>query len=54
MTVTKPNPRTMWITVAIDMDVHGEIRAKAVRARKTWPVVIAEALTLWLANEQET
>jgi hypothetical protein len=53
--MNKPKPsNSTYITVAIPEELHGEVRAKAVRQHMTWPTVIAEAMQLWLTAKTGT
>ena len=40
-----------YVTVAIPDELHGEVRARAVRQHMTWPTVVAQAMALWLAQQ---
>jgi predicted transcriptional regulator len=46
------NENTTWVTVPLDDALHGEVRAIAVKAHLTWPAVVAQAMRLWLAQQQ--
>ena len=47
----KSPPDTTWVTVPVDDTLHGEVRAHAVRQHKGLPVVVAEAMKLWLSAQ---
>ena len=50
MNKSKPSKST-YVTVAIPDELHGEVRAKAVKQHMTWPAVVAQAMALWLAQQ---
>lgn len=41
---------TIWVTVPVNQELHGDVRAAAVRRHLDWPDVFAEAMRLWLAH----
>lgn len=48
---TRANADATWVTVPVDNELHGEVRAQAVRQHKDWTVVVAEAMKLWLSAQ---
>lgn len=46
--ISKKSKVTKWVTVAMNDDLHGEVRSLAVRQHKLWPTVVSEAMQLWL------
>lgn len=42
-----------WVTVAMNDDLHGEVRSQAVRQHKLWPTVVSEAMQLWLDAQKK-
>lgn len=51
MNESKPNAK--WVTVALNDDLHGEVRSQAVRQHKDWSTVVTEAMALWLAAQRK-
>jgi len=48
---TRTRADATWVTVPVNNELHGEVRAQAVRQHKDWPVVVAEAMQLWLSAQ---
>jgi|HubBroStandDraft_2_1064218.scaffolds.fasta_scaffold1825480_1 hypothetical protein len=48
----RSRPNATWVTVSLSDDLHGDVRALAVKQHKDWPTVVAEAMRLWVAEGQ--
>ena len=43
---------TRWVTVPVEDQLHGDVRAEGVRRHKPWPVIMDEAMRMWLSSQK--
>jgi len=44
------SPKARWVTVPVEDALHVEVKAEGVRRHQAWPVIVQEALKLWLST----